>query len=146
MEYYNIRQAISADLPSIAALLQCSFLPTVGIALESAKFLVAETQSNDIIGVLGAQQEGTSTLLRSFAVAESWRSQGVGTALVNTMLTLLLEQNNKQLYLLTETAATYFERLDFQAISREEIPQTLLVQSGLYQACPCSSQCLKKEL
>ncbi len=146
MNHYRIRQAVTADLPSIEKLLQHSGLPTVGIALEAAEFLVAETKPNEIIGVLGAQHDTAATLLRSFAVAERWRKQGVGMSLVKAMLERLQAQNRKVLYLLTETAAAYFERLGFQFITRKEIPPSLLVQSGLDQACPCSSQCLQKEL
>nr|WP_320147718.1 GNAT family N-acetyltransferase [uncultured Anaeromusa sp.] len=146
MEDYNIRQATVADLPILEELLQKSDLPIIGISLESAEFLVAETKTNEIIGVLGAQYHAASTLLRSFAVTQDWRRKGVGLALVKAMFDHLHEQKRKTLYLLTETATAYFECLGFQAISREEIPQPLLVQSGLDQACPCSSQCMKKIL
>ena len=146
MESYSLRWAKEADLKRIEELLQNSSLPTVGLSLASAQFLLAETKANEIIGVLGAQKSESATLLRSFAVIAPWRSRGVGMALVKTMLNRLQEQNRNVLYLLTETAAAYFERLGFQAISREEIPQPLLVQSGLDQACPCSSKCMKKIL
>ena len=146
MEGYSIRWAKKTDLKTIEHLLQNSSLPTVGLSLASAQFLLAETKANEVIGVLGAQHNEAATLFRSFAVISPWRGKGVGMALVKTMLNRLQEQNRTVLYLLTETAASYFEGLGFQFISREEIPQILLVQSGLDQACPCSSQCMKLEV
>ena len=111
MEGYSIRWANETDLKIIEHLLESSSLPAVGLSLASAQFLLAETKANEVIGVLGAQHSESATLLRSFAVIAPCRGKGVGMALVKTMLNHLQEQNRKVLYLLTETAASYFERL-----------------------------------
>ena len=55
MEGYSIRWAKKTDLKTIEHLLQNSSLPTVGLSLASAQFLLAETKANEVIGVLGAQ-------------------------------------------------------------------------------------------
>lgn len=138
---YMIRAAHKEDLDQVKKLLEERALPTVGVDKNITKFLVADHHA--IIGTVGVLYDGEKALIRSFAVSAENEKRGIGLALVKELLTEIKSMGSKEVYLLTETAAEYFKRLGFYRINREEMPQLLLEESGLDQACPCSSQCMK---
>ena len=144
-ELYTIRHAQPSDIEQIKSILQVNDLPVVGVAQHWQNFLVADKQ-NCILGALGTHYDGKKALLRSFVVIGSQRNSGIGKALLQRMLLEMQRRGIKEVFLLTETAANYFIREGFTEICRAEIPQILLEESGLGQACPCSSQCLKRQL
>lgn len=139
---YIVRSADKNDVRLIKELLQACSLPTVQIEKHIQDFIVAEAQGS-IIGTLGAVYDGNKALLRSFAVCEKKRKNGIGSRLINMMLKEMRKKGIKEVFLLTETAADYFIQLEFLEISRDIIPKILLIESGLDQACPCSSRCFK---
>lgn len=143
---YRVRQATENDLDAVELLLAACELPVVRIAPHIKTFFVAETDDKKLVGVLGMLADGDKALLRSFAVAPSYRKRGVGQALVRAALTQLRKESCNEAYLLTQTAETYFARLGFSVIDRTAMPQALLVESGLDRACPCSSVCMKYKL
>lgn len=138
---YTIRQGARKDFAAIRTLLSDNQLPLIGVAEHIEEFIIAE--QTEVIGVMGALQENRKGLIRSFAVVAALRKNGVGLAILQTMKERLKQQGVKEVYLLTETARDYFKKQGFTEITREEMPQTLLKESGLDQACPCSSYCLK---
>ena len=77
----RLRPATPDDLPGVERLLRASGLPTDGVREALATFVVAEA-GGDIVGVAGLELCCDNALLRSVAVAEAWRSRGVGRALV----------------------------------------------------------------
>lgn len=137
----NIRRATVNDLAGIKELLIANGLPIVGVDMNVNHFIVAD--NSRIMGVIGAQYSETKALLRSFAVNSRQRKCGVGTALIKQVQTQLRIQNTEEVYLLTDTAQEYFKRLGFYEISRDQMPLLLLKESGLDQACPCTSHCMK---
>jgi amino-acid N-acetyltransferase len=138
---YLVRRGKFSDIAQIKELLRVSHLPTVGAEKAADRFLVAD--NGQIIGILGVLYEGEKALLRSFAVSPLYQGKGIGGFLVSAMLHELTAQNIQEVYLLTETAADYFKRIGFGEIARKAMPENLLKESGLDQACPCSSKCLK---
>ena len=142
---YTLRCADIKDISPIKELLQACDLPVVGIEKQPSDFIIAEAQGN-ILGILGAVYDGNKALLRSFAVCEKKRGNGIGIALVKAMFNIMKSKEIIEIFLLTETAAAYFVKLEFSEISRGDIPKILLVESGLDQACPCASSCFSYKL
>lgn len=138
---YLVRHGKSSDIAQIKELLRVTHLPTVGAKKAADCFLIAD--NGQVIGILGVLYEGEKALLRSFAVSPLYRCKGIGGLLLTAMLQELKTQNIQEVYLLTETAADYFKRIGFGEIARKAMPENLLKESGLDQACPCSSKCLK---
>lgn len=138
---YNIRCATVDDLAEIKELLIATSLPTFGVDVNVNHFIVAA--SGRIMGVVGAHYSETKALLRSFAVSSKLRKSGIGTTLIKQIKKQLEIQNIEEVYLLTDTAQEYFKRLGFYEISRDQMPAPLLKGSGLDQACPCTSHCMK---
>jgi amino-acid N-acetyltransferase len=141
MKEYSIRRANASDIAEIKETLTAGGLPTVGVDKAVEQFLVAE--GSQVIGVLGALYDTPKALLRSFAVSPAQRSKGVGGTLVVEIFKELQRQEIEEVYLITDTAAEYFRRVGFYEITRAEMPANLLKESGLDEACPCSSKCMK---
>ena len=140
-ETLEVENATIDDALAIKELLQVCDLPIVNIEKQIGDFIVAKQQKK-LLAILGAvyDDEG-NVLLRSFAVREENRRQGIGEMLIRTMLEIMTKKKITKIFLLTETADAYFSRMDFNEIQRTEIPDLLLSKSGLDKACPCSSKC-----
>lgn len=138
---YTIRSASIEDLTAVKELLRERGLPTVGVDETINTFLVAD--KHKVIGTVGVLYDGEKALIRSFAVTSKNENRGIGLALIKQVLAEIKRMGAAEVYLLTETAAEYFKRFGFFEINRDDIPQRLLKESGLAQACPCSSQCMK---
>jgi amino-acid N-acetyltransferase len=137
-----VRAATPADLPAIRALLTSSGLPSDG--LESAEVLVAMAEVR-LVGAVALERHGTSQdeafLLRSAAVATTWRGRGVGAALTAAALERV-DEAGAPVGLLTETAATYFPRFGFVPVERVRLPAALAASTQLQGGCPVSAQAL----
>lgn len=141
---YTIRHATVDDIAEIKELLIVSGLPIVGVDRNVNQFIVAD--NGRIMGVIGSQYSEAKALLRSFAVTSKLRKSGIGTTLLQQLQKQLKSQNIEAVYLLTDTALEYFKQLGFYEISRDQMPSPLLKKSGLDQACPCTSYCMKHSL
>ena len=73
------------DLPAVERLLTASGLPLDGVREALPAFLVAEAGAT-LVGVAGLEACCDNALLRSVAVSPSWRSQGLGRALVTRII------------------------------------------------------------
>ena len=134
---YRLRTATPGDFPEIQRLLQASGLPLAGVEDNIGNFFVAETER--IAGVIGLEHQGQAAMLRSLAVEAAMRKAGLAAALVERALAAAREAGAKDVYLLTNTAQKYFERLGFKTISRDQVPPDLLSRSALSGACPVTS-------
>ena len=81
----TLRPATAADLPRVEALLVAAQLPLHGVREALPDFVVAEAQGA-LVGVAGLEVCRSDALLRSVAVADAWRSRGVGRALVTRVI------------------------------------------------------------
>jgi amino-acid N-acetyltransferase len=134
----TLRQAHADDLDEVTRLLNASHLPLDGVAASFGDFVVAESDGT-IVGVAGLERCETNALLRSVAVADTWRSHGVGRALVERILAMAESRGIPALYLLTTTAEGYFPNLGFEKIDREEVPDDIRATSEFQGACPASA-------
>jgi amino-acid N-acetyltransferase len=142
----TLRPAVDSDLPRVIALLEASSLPTVGIAEGLCSLIVAE-QDDAIVGVVGLETCcDRYALLRSTAVAESWRGRGLGRQLVQRAISEAEVQGIEALFLLTTTAETYFPSFGFARIAREEVPAEVRASAEFSGACPASATVMSLSL
>ena len=130
----RLRPATPDDLPGVERLLRASGLPTDGVREALATFVVAEA-GGDIVGVAGLELCCDNALLRSVAVAEAWRSRGVGRALVARVISDAEARGVRALYLLTNTAERYFPAFGFRAVSRADVPADVRATGEFQGAC-----------
>jgi len=97
-------------------------------------------------GVVGLEIHGPEALLRSLAVDESSRGHGCGKALVAEVERYAQGRGVRRVYLLTTTAAEFFEGLGYTAAAREEAPESIRGTSEFSSLCPTSSAFMVKDL
>jgi amino-acid N-acetyltransferase len=83
-------------------------------------------------------------LLRSLAVAEAHRKGGCGRALVSHAESWAWRHGVKTLYLLTTTAANFFARTGYEAISRVQAPAPIAATTQFSSLCPSSATLMRK--
>jgi amino-acid N-acetyltransferase len=140
----RIRPATAADLPAVERLLVANHLPLAGVPEAIPAFVVAEA-GDEIVGVAGLEVCCTNALLRSVAVADTWRARGLGRALVTRIVSDAEARGLRALYLLTTTAERYFPSFGFRPIPRAEVPEDIRQTAEFQSACPASAVVMCRE-
>lgn len=134
-----------SDLPQVRRLLARANLPVAGLADAFEDLLVAR-RAGRVVACIGLERRGTSALLRSAAVARTLRGRGLGAALTSRLLRDARKSGLKTIYLLTTTAAGYFERFAFERIGRSRIPAAVRESEEFQGACPDSAVAMRLRL
>jgi len=137
-----ISGASADDIPLIKQLLVDNELPTEGVDDHWKTFIIAR-DGTDIVGCGGAEAHKLAALIRSVAVADSYRDRGLGRRIVRQLLDRLASRGIREFYLLTTTAQAYFAKRGFKPIGREEIHPQLLGSAELRGACPDTAVCMR---
>ena len=136
-----LRLAIRDDEAAVSALLTSAGLPLEGVHEALPCFVVAE-DAGEIVGVAGVEPcglTGEHALLRSVAVAPSWRTRGLGRSLVTRVIADAEARGVKALYLLTTTAEGYFPTFGFTVTSRTTVPDDVKATREYCGVCPASA-------
>lgn len=143
----TLRQADPGDLPPVIALLKDCGLPyqDVGPA-HLGGLLVAGAIDGTVDAAIGLERHGPDALLRSLAVRPGLRSAGLGAQLVDALEQRARAGGVRALYLLTTTAADYFERKGYERIARAEAPDALQASREFSSLCPSQAVCMRKLL
>ncbi len=141
----DIRPATAADRPEIERLLTANALPLEGLDLAASSTIVA-LDGTRLVGCAAVEVYGRDGLLRSVCVAADYRGLGLGERLVLAAENLSRELGIEDLYLLTETAATWFPRLGFGPADRSKAPERIAHSPEYASVCPVSSAFMRKSL
>lgn len=131
-----IRALRSRDSAAVAAILRAAELDP---AIEPAVRTVVADNAGHVVAVAALVHLGSIGLLRSVAVAPSWRGCGIGARLLADRLADAAALRLDAVYLLTQGAAGYFARAGFAAIPRAEAPDPLRAHPQFATACPQSA-------
>jgi len=140
-----IRKAEAADYPRIKQLIADAGLPLDGLPEDyngHHNFLVLCREAQ-VVGCAAVERYGNYGLLRSVAIESPERHRGFGRRLVQEALLQARADGIAELVLLTTTAAAFFERLGFRAISREDVPAPVRASVEFQSACPASAAVLR---
>ena len=140
----RLRRARADDLAAVERLLVSSQLPLDGVREALPTFIVAES-GPDIVGVAGLEICCDNALLRSVAVHDAWRSQGLGRALVTRTISEAEAHGINALYLLTTSAERYFPTFGFHTVEREAVPEDIRATAEFREACPASATVMCRE-
>jgi N-acetylglutamate synthase-like GNAT family acetyltransferase len=133
------------DANGIRALLERSGLPTSDLASARPEFVVAYEGEN-LKGAGALERFGETALLRSVVVADDRRGAGVGQSIVRELERRAHAAGVKQLVLLTQTAAPFFQRQGYRAVERSGVPQSVQMSEEFRSLCPASAICMTKAL
>ncbi|WGY70482.1 GNAT family N-acetyltransferase [Burkholderia cepacia] len=134
----QLRAAAVSNLTSIEALLRASDLPVAGVADHLPNFIVA-VDADGMTACGGIEYHGNFALIRSIAVAEGARGNGLGKAVVSRLLDACRGRAVEAIVLRTTTAETYFARLGFVRIALGDVPGPLLSSGQFAGVCPASA-------
>jgi len=117
----RIEPARPADMASVRDLVTRCGLPTEGIDDRETRLIVAR-DADRIVGCAGVEIRGAAAVVRSLAVDPSRRGGGLGRRLMAEILGIARDAGCRDVYGLTATALRMMERLGFEAIPREKVP------------------------
>lgn len=140
-----IHKATEQARGAIKELLQSQKLPAEDLPGVLDDFYVA-TEHDQLVGLIGLERYGFDGLLRSMVVHPAYRNRQIAERLVQQLEDSAKASGIAAVYLLTETAETYFSRKNYQTINRGEVPPRLMQSSEFSHVCPVSATVMKKEL
>lgn len=146
MSSVKLRAAGPDDREYVEELLVENDLPTEDLAMAYSSLFVCESPEGDTIGVGGLGIFEDAGLLRSVAVEESVRGRGYGTAICGELLDRARSSDLDAVYLLTETAETFFADLGFECIEREQVPDSIRATAEFTDLCADHAACMGLEL
>ncbi|SAL06001.1 GCN5-related N-acetyltransferase [Caballeronia arationis] len=142
-----MRAARSDDLDAIKALLAENELPASDITAAALKdFAVAEDANGTLVGSVGLEKFATNALLRSLVVPKSARGNGLGRHLVAYAENVARADGIIELWLLTTTAAQFFQRVGYVVADRTTAPAQIQFSAQFATLCPASAICLKRKV
>lgn len=143
---FAIRPARPEDLNAVRQLLQECELPTDDLLPQHLAHFIVLRQTPRVVGCIGIEPYGRDALLRSLAVDPMMRGDGFAQPLLNAIEAHARDIGISTLYLLTTSAAAFFERHGYQALDRAEVPQALQAGAQFSGLCPASATCMAKSL
>jgi amino-acid N-acetyltransferase len=133
-------------MAAIVGLLDSAGLPITDIAsIHGLRLWVVETEDS-IAGVIALEGYGAEALLRSLAVAPTYRKCGLGAQLVAQLEQDAQAEGVKRLVLLTQTAEPFFRALGYDAIDRSSVSESVKQSAEFRSLCPASATCMAKTL
>jgi amino-acid N-acetyltransferase len=136
---FIIDGASRADLASIRRLLDSEYLPTTDLTEEMlAHFLICRDPVG-VAGVVGLEVFGEVALLRSLVVSSERQGLGLGRRLVLAAEAMAAEIKVREIYLLTTTAAEFFEHLGYHRVNRELAPAAISLTKEFSSLCPSTA-------
>ena len=134
------------SLRGVVALLKANKLPYSDLSRERAVIVAYYGTKGELIGSAALEIFGEDSLLRSICVVEEERGRAVGKSIVADMLERSKANHQKRIFLLTETAQHFFQKLGFKTIERGLVPQQVKASSEFASVCPSSAICMMIEI
>jgi len=141
MELQPKRVTDSIRLESFRSLLQSSGLPHQDLSFEQ-HILMGYHDNDELVGTGALEIYGDHALLRSLAVKLGARGLSLGSSIIKDLIQQAKKNNLKGIYLLTETAASFFALKGFKEISRDLVPDEVRRSSEFSHVCPTSATCM----
>ena len=146
MPEIELKPAQRTQFDAIARLLRAAGLPVEDLDVAMLDAFVVATEGEVCVGVAGLEIYVSYALLRSLAVEPRHRSRGLGAKLVDAVETEAQARGVTALYLLTTTAATFFERVGYTAHDRAAVPPAIAATTEFSSLCPDTADCLWRDL
>jgi amino-acid N-acetyltransferase len=142
----HVAPAPASDFDALQQLLSSADLPTEDLTPTDLEHFFVARDETKIVGAVGAEVFDDVALLRSLVVAPSYRNTGLGAHLTETVEAYAHHQGIDTLYLLTTTAAEFFEQQGYHRIERDQLPRPIQTTDEATQLCPSSATCMQKRL
>lgn len=131
------------DLAQLENLLSRNNLPAEDCA-EAARFFCGIFDGADLVAAGGLETAANDALLRSVVVDPRYRARGLATRITEFLVTQAENDGRDAVYLLTDTAEGFFEKLGFVRIDRASAPPAIAQTRQFRLLCPQTASCLKR--
>jgi N-acetylglutamate synthase-like GNAT family acetyltransferase len=138
--------ALAGDLPDLLALLAACSLPTADLAQQHLVDFLVCRDGGRIVASGGLELHAAAALLRSLAVAASHRQRGLAGRLVDELVQRARNRGQREILLLTTSAAGFFAARGFEPFDRRQAPPELAQCSEFRSLCPASAVCMRRTL
>lgn len=132
--------------PAVEKVIAECGLHTEDVAAGILRNTIVARKGPTIIGTVSLEVAGNCGLLRSVAVRERYRRQGVATQLVAAIEKSARQMGLQTLYLLTLTAEKFFTARGFETTERTSAPAGIQGTEEFRRLCPASAVCMKKQI
>lgn len=130
------------DLRALSNLLTRADLGVEGLRDLDGQPVILAKQGAELLGGVAVQPCGVHGLLRSLVVSPDARGAGLGRDLVHLAVERAQEQKMDSLWLLTETAASFFLQQGFVLADRGVAPARVQASEQFRSLCPDHCDCL----
>jgi amino-acid N-acetyltransferase len=121
-------------------------LPVDDLEAPGRLFWRFETDDEVPVGFGGLEVHGPDGLLRSLITLPPVRGRGVGPVMVAAIEFEARLLGCQAIWLLTTSAAPFFERLGYEKCERESVPEAIRASEEFSALCPQSADVLVKRL
>ena len=132
------------DLRGALELLGRSELTQQDVSEGWGHYFVVREDDGRVVGVAGLELHGDFGLLRSVAVDEDYRGQGLAAALIEAVLQRAQRVGLRSVYLLTTTARDYFARRGFTDVGRDDAPSAIRESWEFKNGCPSTAAFMQR--
>lgn len=139
----KINKAEPEAYATVVALLRAAGLPTEDLKRDLEHFWIADA-TGIAIGVIGMDLYAPYGLLRSMTVLPEYRNKGIASRLVDQVEQTAIKLGLSELYLITNTAESYFSKKGFQLITKAELPASVARSEEMNGLCPASAVIMRK--
>lgn len=136
----------SEEEAAVRSLIASCRLPACDLTSDKLRHFLVARKGDAVIGVVGLELAPPFALLRSLAVDEAHRRQGVATQLIGAAERYGRMMGATTLYLLTLTAESFFRQCQFEKASRAGAPESLQAMEEFKTLCPDTAVCMRKHL
>ena len=135
----------SDHVPQLEKLLVSNNLPSEDCAAQPGIFY-GVFENDRLVAAGGLEAAQNFCLLRSLVVHPDYRGRGLARSLAEFLIREAEAAGRAAIYLLTETAAAYFENMGFSHVARDEVPGAVARTRQFSSLCPDSASCLRLNL
>jgi N-acetylglutamate synthase-like GNAT family acetyltransferase len=125
--------------------LQAANLPVDDLDEDGRSFL-RFTHQGETVGYGGLELYGENALLRSVVVLPARRGKSYGEAITQRLLDQAARDGASNVYLLTESATSFFEHLGFAKVDRATAPVAILETRQAASLCSASAALLARSI
>jgi len=136
----------SGERGVLAAALTKAGLPIDDLEAPGHLFWRFEAEDDIPVGFAGLEVYGDDALLRSLVTLPPVRESGIGAAIVGMLETEARLRGVQAMWLLTTSAAGFFQRLGYAACDRAVVPEAIRATCQFSALCPASADVLVKRL
>ncbi|CAH1666754.1 arsenic resistance N-acetyltransferase ArsN2 [Chelatococcus asaccharovorans] len=137
---------VAANDAGLADALTAEGLPVDDLAEAGQTFYTFSTLDGATVGYGGLELLGEHILLRSVAVLPAFRGKGLGRNIVPVLLCRAYRSGARTAWLLTDTAAPFFEKIGFRVVDRQAAPAAVLATRQTASLCPASAPLLSRSI